>query len=89
MFYGEKESNNVWMICLNCESEFSLDELFEPEEESTANAECPVCNNHSFRRSDSLGFDEDVHWFMDHTERYGFEETKHYYGTQDRFDSWD
>lgn len=49
------ETDNVWMVCSNCESNFSIEELFSEEEDNSI--ECPICNSHSFRKCDSYGLD--------------------------------
>jgi len=50
------ETDNVWMVCCNCESNFSIEELFS-EEDTESSIECPICNSHSFRKSDSYDSD--------------------------------
>lgn len=50
------ESDNVWMVCSNCENNFSIEELFSEDDEQTS-IECPVCYSHSFRKCDSYGQD--------------------------------
>lgn len=52
-----KETENVWLVCLNCEAEFSLEEVFSLDYEEEIQTECPCCNSHSFRRCDSYGID--------------------------------
>lgn len=49
------ETNNIWVICLNCENELSLEEAFTEEEDTF---ECPICDSKSFRRCDEYGSDE-------------------------------
>lgn len=49
------EADNVWLVCLNCETEFSLEDLFYNEEEGTESIECAICGGHEFRRCDSYG----------------------------------
>ena len=50
-----EETDNTWMVCLNCETEFSVEELFASEEDDLT--ECPVCGQHAFRKCDSYGTD--------------------------------
>lgn len=51
------ETDNVWLVCLNCEAEFSLEEVFFGEEDTAVSVECPICDGHEFRRCDSYGID--------------------------------
>lgn len=52
------ETDNVWLVCLNCETEFSLEDLFIDEDDHTG-TECSVCGSHSFRKSD--GYEDDLY----------------------------
>lgn len=49
------ESENLWMICLNCEHDFSFDDIFTGDDD----VECPHCGSKSFRKCDSFGLDID------------------------------
>lgn len=46
--------DNYWMICLNCEHEFSMEEYLIDD-----NFECPFCESREFRPCDSVGGDLD------------------------------
>ena len=52
--------DNIWMVCLNCETNFSLEELFVDDLEN--DIECPVCERHSFRRCDDYGLENDIYF---------------------------
>ncbi len=51
------ETDNTWMLCLNCETNFSVEELFGLDEEENSQMECPICASHAFRKCDSYGID--------------------------------
>ena len=36
------ETDNTWMLCLNCETNFSVEELFGLDEEENSQMECPI-----------------------------------------------
>ena len=42
--------DNYWMICLNCEHDFSMEEYMIED-----TFECPFCDSTEFRASDSVG----------------------------------
>lgn len=42
---------NVWMVCLNCEYEYAMEELFSDGDEIA----CPLCNSMSYRTTTELG----------------------------------
>lgn len=53
------ETDNMWMVCLNCEMEFSLDDVFASE--LNGEIECPICSGHSFRKTNSDSSQEDYY----------------------------
>ncbi len=56
-----KETDNTWVICVNCESAFSIEEFFDVEDDDFGGTpsltKCPICGSHELRHSDSYGFD--------------------------------
>lgn len=65
------ETDNTWMVCLNCETEFSVEELFASEEDDNVTTECPICSGHAFRKCDSYGMDLEKEDYRDFDYNYG------------------
>lgn len=55
--YAHPKSDH-WMICLNCEHEFSMEEIFVEAHE----LECPFCESREFRKSEAHGLSLDEYF---------------------------